>query len=155
MHSTITSQLFICCKTWIAHVLHANERKIEDGAEKERSSTWLEEAWLLSSAVAKTMAGPGGATSFLLCFSPAPLLRLSSSFLSFPSSLSFFFPFVRPSCSPSSFFCSFFFAFFLCFFFLLSLSYSIFIFLFSILLFLSLSSFFRHLVSPFSPVFIR
>jgi len=70
------------------------KEKIEDGAEKERRLPGLERhgcfrrRWL---AAAKMVAGTGGATSSLLCFSPTPLLRLSSSFLSFPSLFSFFF----------------------------------------------------------------
>ena len=92
MHSTVTSQLFICCRTWIAYVLHANERKIKDGAEKERRLPGVKRCgccclrWL---AVADTAAGPGGAASpmLLLCFfSLFPLIFFcfalsSSSFL--------------------------------------------------------------------------
>jgi len=37
VHSIVTSQLFSsCCRMWIAHVLHANEWKQQNGVGKER-----------------------------------------------------------------------------------------------------------------------
>jgi hypothetical protein len=39
--------IFICCRTWIAHVLHANEDNREEGDREREKITWNEGAWLL------------------------------------------------------------------------------------------------------------
>jgi len=125
VHSTLTSQLFICCRTWIAHVLHANERKTRRQSREGEKITWREGAWLLSSAVA-CGGGDGGWTRWHYFFSPL-LLPCSFFFLAL-FFLRFFYSVFLPL----------FLSFFLFFF------YS-----FSPLLLI----FFYHLLSPFSPVF--
>jgi len=39
--------IFICCRTWIAHGLHANEDNREEGDREREKITWNEGAWLL------------------------------------------------------------------------------------------------------------
>jgi len=103
--STITNPYLICYRTWIIHVLHANEVGAKHEGNKQGSkrlpgggTAW---AWpLMAVMVAVTVAA-----------SPLfSLLRLSSLFLSFPSL--FFFFFVRTFCSLSFFFFFFLFLYF-------------------------------------------
>ena len=102
MHSIVTNQLFSsCCRMWIAHVLHANEWKQQNGVGKERRLPGVKGdgcchlRWL---AVAETVPAITVFTGSSLAFT----ISLCFLFFFFYSS-SFSFSFFSPSVSPTFF----------------------------------------------------
>jgi len=155
MHNTVTNQLFSsCCRTWIAHVLHAKWKKTENGAGKERRLLGVKGGcccrlrWLAVAETVPTMTVFTGSS---------PIFPISLCFLLFFPLMFFFFLFFFLSrffplypYSASLFFltinlCFFSFPFSL---FFLALSLSSFIFFFSCYSSVSLSFFCSFQSSP-------
>ena len=113
MLRTVTSSLyFICCKTWITHVLHANKTNQQDRSEKERRLPKVMERgrchWRCFEMAKKTMVVVAAVTVLLIPCAEAqasvfPYLLLF--WLHFPLSLSLFCSLCPCVFSLSSLFC--------------------------------------------------